>query len=86
MAELGTARALDELHHTVRWTDGSLHLVERHCAITRIETGASGLSAAGVSQHLTALRAAGLTSTHRAGRSVLYARTSLADSLLTAQT
>ncbi|MGV9382161.1 DUF5937 family protein [Nonomuraea sp. NPDC003707] len=160
VAEQGTAQALDELHHTVRWAGGSLHLVERHCAITRIETGAglllvpsvfawprvltrsvapeppqlaypargigllwerrththmealaavigrsralilaeldtpasttelaqrSGLSAAGVSQHLTALRAAGLTSTHRAGRSVLYARTGLADALLTAQ-
>ncbi|MFD1544726.1 ArsR/SmtB family transcription factor [Nonomuraea guangzhouensis] len=161
VAEQGTAQALDELHHTVRWANGSLHLVQRHCAITRIETGAglllvpsvfawprvltrsvvseppqlaypargigtlwerrtharmealaavigrtralilteldapasttelaqrSGLSAAGVSQHLTALRAAGLTSTHRAGRSVLYARTGLADALLTAQT
>ncbi|GAA4219482.1 ArsR/SmtB family transcription factor [Actinocatenispora rupis] len=41
-----------------------------------------GLSAAGVSQHLTALRDAGMVSTHRAGRSVLYARTSIADSLL----
>ncbi|MBN6054734.1 winged helix-turn-helix transcriptional regulator [Nonomuraea sp. RK-328] len=160
VAEQGTAQALDDLHHTVRWADGSLHLVQRHCAITRIETGAglllvpsvfawprvltrsvaseppqlaypargigtlwerrnhahldalaavigrsralilaeldtpasttelarrSGLSAAGVSQHLTALRAAGLTSTHRAGRSVLYARTGLADAMLTAQ-
>ncbi|MFC5823300.1 ArsR/SmtB family transcription factor [Nonomuraea insulae] len=157
VAEHGTAQALDELHPTVRWANGSLHLVERHCAITRIETGAglllvpsvfawprvltrsivseppqlaypargigtlwqrrthahmeslaavigrsralllaeldapasttelahrSGLSAAGVSQHLTALRAAGLTSTHRAGRSVLYARTGLAEALL----
>ncbi|MGW4470041.1 DUF5937 family protein [Nonomuraea sp. NPDC004354] len=161
VAEQGTAQVLNELHHTVRWAGGGLHLVQRHCAITRIETGAglllvpsvfawprvltrsvaseppqlaypargigtlwerrthervealaavigrsralilteldspasttelaqrSGLSAAGVSQHLTALRAAGLTSTHRAGRSVLYARTGLADALLTAQT
>ncbi|WP_214318104.1 ArsR/SmtB family transcription factor [Nonomuraea sediminis] len=161
VAEHGTAQALDQLHHTVRWVSGGLHLVQRHCAITRIETGAglllvpsvfawprvltrsvaseppqlaypargigtlwerrtharmealaavigrsralilaeldspasttelaqrSGLSAAGVSQHLTALRAAGLTSTHRAGRSVFYARTGLADALLTAQT
>jgi DNA-binding transcriptional ArsR family regulator len=43
----------------------------------------SGLSAAGVSQHLTALRNAGLVTAHRAGRSVLYARTSVADALLT---
>ncbi|MFE6870817.1 DUF5937 family protein [Kitasatospora sp. NPDC057692] len=42
----------------------------------------TGLSAAGVSQHLTALRAAGLTSSHRAGHAVLYARTALADALL----
>ncbi|MEV6103173.1 DUF5937 family protein [Streptomyces sp. NPDC051940] len=42
-----------------------------------------GLSAAGVSQHLTALRDAGLVTAHRAGRSVLYARTAVADALLT---
>ncbi|MEV7024479.1 winged helix-turn-helix domain-containing protein, partial [Kitasatospora sp. NPDC093558] len=42
----------------------------------------TGLSAAGVSQHLTALRAAGLTSAHRAGHTVLYARTATAESLL----
>ncbi|WP_079191278.1 ArsR/SmtB family transcription factor [Streptomyces sp. CB00455] len=60
--------------------------------LTELETPASttelahrtGLSAAGVSQHLTALRAAGLVSAHRAGRSVLYARTSVADALLAA--
>ncbi|MFR9795372.1 ArsR family transcriptional regulator [Streptomyces sp. MS06] len=42
----------------------------------------TGLSAAGVSQFLTAMRDAGLVSAHRAGRSVLYARTSVADELL----
>ncbi|MFE2167564.1 ArsR/SmtB family transcription factor [Streptomyces sp. NPDC059447] len=42
----------------------------------------AGLSPSGVSQYLTALRDAGLVSAHRAGRSVLYARTSVADSLL----
>lgn len=42
-----------------------------------------GLSAAAVSQHLTALRDAGLVTGHRAGRSVLYARTAIADALLT---
>jgi DNA-binding transcriptional ArsR family regulator len=42
----------------------------------------TGISAAGVSQHLTALRDAGLGSAHRAGRSVLYARTAIAESLL----
>jgi len=44
----------------------------------------TGLSAGGVSQHLTALRAAGLVSAHRTGRFVLYARTSVAESLLAA--
>ncbi|QES58620.1 transcriptional regulator [Streptomyces venezuelae] len=44
----------------------------------------TGLSAAGVSQYLTALRAAGLVSAHRAGRSVLYARTAAAEALLDA--
>ncbi|MFJ6939177.1 DUF5937 family protein [Streptomyces sp. NPDC101132] len=43
----------------------------------------SGLSPAGVSQHLTALRDAGLVTAHRSGRSVLYARTAVADALLT---
>ncbi|MFD3941694.1 DUF5937 family protein [Streptomyces sp. NPDC058579] len=157
VAEHGSARVLGELHETVRWDDGTLHLVRRHCALTRDEAGSGlllvpsafawprvltrsvapdppqlaypargigslweprtssatdavaavlgrsrtqllaeldtptsttrlaahcGLSAAGVSQHLTALRNAGLVTAHRAGRSVLYARTSVADALL----
>ena len=44
----------------------------------------TGMSAGGISEHLTALRGAGMVSAHRAGRSVLYARTSVADSLLAA--
>ncbi|MFJ8883312.1 hypothetical protein ACIRJR_07850 [Streptomyces sp. NPDC102402] len=40
------------------------------------------MSPAGVSQFLTAMRGAGLVSAHRAGRSVLYARTPVADDLL----
>lgn len=44
----------------------------------------TGMSAGGVSEHLTALRGAGMVSAHRAGRSVLYARTAVADSLLAA--
>ncbi|MFH8369535.1 DUF5937 family protein [Streptomyces sp. NPDC018031] len=44
----------------------------------------TGLSAAGVSQCLTALRGAGLVSSHRAGRCVLYARTSVAEAVLAA--
>ncbi|WCD91331.1 hypothetical protein KPP03845_200292 (plasmid) [Streptomyces xanthophaeus] len=42
----------------------------------------TGLSPAGVSQYLTALRNTGLVSAHRAGRSVLYARTTTAETLL----
>ncbi|MGN5382189.1 DUF5937 family protein [Streptomyces lasalocidi] len=44
----------------------------------------TGLSPAGVSQYLTALRNAGLVTAHRAGRSVLYARTTVAETLLEA--
>lgn len=41
-----------------------------------------GLSEPGVNQSLTALRRAGLTSAHRTGRYVLYARTAVAETLL----
>ncbi|MEV4558332.1 winged helix-turn-helix domain-containing protein [Kitasatospora sp. NPDC049285] len=164
VAEQGSAGMLGELHGTVRWDGETLHLSERHCAVTRIATGAGlllipsvfawprvltrsvgpdpapaggaptqlcypalaaatvwerrphprgdglaqvvgrsraqllteldspasttdlarrcGLSPAAVSQHLTALRTAGLVSSHRAGRSVLYARTGVADGWL----
>jgi DNA-binding transcriptional ArsR family regulator len=44
----------------------------------------TGMSAGGVSQHLAALRAAGLVATHRRGRSVLNARTGTAEVLLSA--
>lgn len=58
--------------------------------LTELETPApttelairTGLSSGAVSQHLTALRAAGLVSAHRSGRYVLYARTRPAESLL----
>lgn len=157
VAEHGAGQVLSELHETVRWDDGTLRLVRRHCALSRSEAGAGlllvpsafawprvltrsvppdppqlaypargigtlweprnagaidavaavlgrsrtlllaeldtpasttrlaaqfGLSAAGVSQHLTALRGAGLVTAHRAGRSVLYARTAVADALM----
>ncbi len=42
----------------------------------------TGLSAPNVSHHLSALGGAGLVSRHRTGRTVLYLRTSVADSLL----
>ncbi|MCX5211959.1 helix-turn-helix domain-containing protein [Kitasatospora sp. NBC_00240] len=157
VAEHGSAHVLNELHGSVRWDDGTLHLVRRQCALTRDQAGSGlllvpsafawpqvltrsvppdppqlaypargigtlweprtgtsadaiagvlgrsralllaeldtpasttqlarhcGLSAAGVSQHLTALRDAGLVTAHRSGRSVLYARTAVADALL----
>ncbi|MGI5522570.1 helix-turn-helix domain-containing protein [Micromonospora sp. CA-259024] len=44
----------------------------------------SQMSPSGVSQHLTALRAAGLVVTHRRGRTLLSARTDLAEALLSA--
>jgi len=46
----------------------------------------TGISAGGVSQHLGALRAAGLVVTHRQGRAVLNSRTPVADALLRAAT
>ncbi|WP_229835837.1 helix-turn-helix domain-containing protein [Dactylosporangium sucinum] len=42
----------------------------------------TGLTAGGVSQHLGALRAAGLVRAHRAGRTVLNVRTAVAEALL----
>ncbi|MFE0464160.1 DUF5937 family protein [Kitasatospora sp. NPDC058965] len=44
----------------------------------------TGITAGGVSQHLTALRSAGLVDAHRSGRYVLYGRTEAAEVLLTA--
>jgi DNA-binding transcriptional ArsR family regulator len=43
------------------------------------------LTPGGASQHLTALRAAGLAAARREGRSVLYVRTPLADALVAAE-
>lgn len=63
----GRARLLAELDHPASTTD----LAAR-----------TGLTAGGVSQHLTALKAAGLVSAHRVGRYVLYARTAVAEELL----
>jgi DNA-binding transcriptional ArsR family regulator len=42
----------------------------------------TGMAAGGVSMHLTALRAAGLVTAHRHGRSVLNVRTTLAEALV----
>ncbi|CAM5637136.1 hypothetical protein GCM10010329_65880 [Streptomyces spiroverticillatus] len=51
-------------------------------ASTTALAGDTGLSAGGVSQHLTVLRSAGLVEPYRTGRFVLYARTATAESLL----
>ncbi|MGC4942273.1 ArsR/SmtB family transcription factor [Kribbella sp. DT2] len=42
----------------------------------------TGITAGGASQHLAVLKSAGLVSAHRAGHSVLYARTATAETLL----
>ncbi|SFB22896.1 regulatory protein, arsR family [Amycolatopsis marina] len=62
----------------------------RAILLTRLDAPASttelaartGLTPGGVSQHLAVLRASGLVSSHRAGRSVLYVRTAVADALV----
>ncbi|MBY8878609.1 ArsR/SmtB family transcription factor [Actinacidiphila acidipaludis] len=61
----------------------ALLLAELHVPASTSElAGRTGLSAGGVNQHLTALRDAGIVSAHRVGRSVLYMRTAVAESLL----
>lgn len=60
------ARLLAELDNPATTTD----LAER-----------TGLTAGGVSQHLTALKAAGFVSAHRVGRYVMYSRTDIAEQL-----
>ncbi|MEV0176961.1 DUF5937 family protein [Streptomyces sp. NPDC050803] len=61
----------------------TLLLAELQAPASTAELAArTGLSPAAVSQQLTAMRDAGLVSAHRAGRFVLYARTSVAESLL----
>ncbi|MBB6350696.1 DUF5937 family protein [Nonomuraea muscovyensis] len=51
-------------------------------ASTRDLAQRAGLSEPGVNRHLTALRAAGLCTSHRTGRWVLYARTAVAEAML----
>ncbi|MEU6670079.1 winged helix-turn-helix domain-containing protein [Streptomyces sp. NPDC046727] len=80
--------------HTVTSTAAIVAVLgrARTLLLTELETPATttelahrtGISKAGVSQNLTALRNAGFVTAHRAGRSVLYARTSVAESVLAA--
>jgi Family of unknown function (DUF5937)/Bacterial regulatory protein, arsR family len=65
----GRATLLAELEHPASTTE----LARR-----------TGLSPGGVSQHLSALRSAGLVTATRSGRQVLYARTAAADALFAA--
>jgi DNA-binding transcriptional ArsR family regulator len=51
-------------------------------ASTTVLADRTGLTAGGVSQHLAALRAAGLVRAYREGRSVLNTRTAVADALV----
>ncbi|MET8816373.1 DUF5937 family protein [Streptomyces sp. NPDC004549] len=91
------ARGIGTLWESRGATTGTRALVpvlgrSRTLLLTELATPASttelshrtGLSPAGVSQYLTALRDAGLVSAHRAGRCVLYARTAAAETLLNA--
>ncbi|MFI6320529.1 DUF5937 family protein [Nonomuraea sp. NPDC050556] len=51
-------------------------------ASTRALAQRAGITEPGANQHLTALRRAGLCTAHRTGRYVLYARTAVAEALL----
>lgn len=51
-------------------------------ASTRTLAQRAGITEPGANQHLTALRRAGLCTAHRTGRYVLYARTAVAEALL----
>jgi DNA-binding transcriptional ArsR family regulator len=90
------ARGLALLWQASRRGDGALGAVVGRTRATLLAAldaprsttelaSALGLSAGGVSAHLTALRNAGLVSSTRHGHSVLYARTPIADQLLTPQ-
>lgn len=60
-------------------------LVEMRAPLSTTELARrTGMSASGVSQHLAALRAAGLVSAHRDGKTVLNTRTTVAEALLAA--
>jgi DNA-binding transcriptional ArsR family regulator len=86
-------RGMAELWTPRRRSPGALAGVlgrTRAALLTELDTPAStaelaarsGLTPGGISQHLGALYAAGLVQRHRAGRYVLYARTTTAEALL----
>lgn len=60
-------------------------LVEMRAPVSTTELARrTGMSASGVSQHLAALRAAGLVTAHRHGKTILNTRTTVAEALLAA--
>jgi DNA-binding transcriptional ArsR family regulator len=60
-------------------------LVEMGAPVSTTELARrTGMSASGVSQHLAALRAAGLVAAHREGRTILNTRTPVAEALMAA--
>jgi DNA-binding transcriptional ArsR family regulator len=80
------ARASDALSAVVGRGRAQL-LVEMRSPVSTTELARrTGMSPAGVSQHLAALRGAGLVATHRQGKAVLNTRTTVAEALLTVAT
>ncbi|SCL52680.1 DNA-binding transcriptional regulator, ArsR family [Micromonospora eburnea] len=80
--ERGTAPASEALARVLGRTRATLlHELAVPSATTELARRC-GLAAGTVSHHLTALRDAGLVGTHRAGRFLLYARTSSAEALI----
>lgn len=78
------ARASEALSAVIGRGRASL-LVEMRAPVSTTELARrTGLSVSGVSQHLATLRAAGLVTAHRDGKTILNTRTSAADALLAA--
>ncbi|SDK53553.1 Helix-turn-helix domain-containing protein [Glycomyces sambucus] len=80
--ERGSATTLHALAAVIGRSRARL-LAELSAPVSTTDLAArTGMSPAGVSAHLTALRDAGLVTATRIGRSVLYVRTTLGDDLL----
>lgn len=80
----GPARASEALSAVIGRGRAQL-LVEMRAPVSTTELARrTGMSASGVSQHLAALRAAGLVAAHRDGKSILNTRTTVAEALLAA--
>jgi len=84
--EADRQRAPEALASVVGWARALLLTELDSPRATKDLAVRTGLSAGGVSQHLTAMRAAGLVSAHRTGRYVLYARTDVGEALVHAST